>query len=266
MKQMSASFFALVLALLMLGSTKTQVLAEGTAPVAENLELQTYRNVSLGGNLSAYDPEGGHLQYEITTKPVKGELHLEADGSFLYTPGENKRGRDYFGYKVMDEEGNLSQEATVIIRIDKQKSPVSYLDMKEHPAEYAAQVLAEKGIFIGKQVGGSYCFEPEQEICRGEFIRMCMTMLDIPFMPGNLSNWDEPLSTSQAAAIVNESLRISDVSYLSLESALSEAEAQACANLEACGILKQGRPLLETLSREEAAQMLCNALKLLENR
>ena len=32
--------------------------AEGTAPVAENLELTTYRNVSVGGQFSAYDPDG----------------------------------------------------------------------------------------------------------------------------------------------------------------------------------------------------------------
>ena len=46
-------------------------------------------------------------------------ISLNEDGSFVYTPRENKKGRDYFGYKAIDPEGNVSQEATVIIRIQK---------------------------------------------------------------------------------------------------------------------------------------------------
>ena len=41
--------------------------AEGGAPVAQNLELTTYRNVSVGGRLSAVDPDGGTLTYQIPT-------------------------------------------------------------------------------------------------------------------------------------------------------------------------------------------------------
>ena len=40
------------------------------------------------------------------------------DGGFLYTPRPNRKGRDYFGYRVIDEAGNVSQEATGLIRIE----------------------------------------------------------------------------------------------------------------------------------------------------
>ena len=93
--------------------------ALGTAPIAENLELTTFRNTSVNGTLSAYDPECDVCSYEITTNPVKGEIVVEENGGFIYTPGEGKKGRDYFGYKAIDSEGNVSQEATVIIRIEK---------------------------------------------------------------------------------------------------------------------------------------------------
>ena len=46
-------------------------------------------------------------------------LRLRPDGSFVYTPLVGRRGRDYFGYKAVDARGNLSQEATVIIRLTK---------------------------------------------------------------------------------------------------------------------------------------------------
>ena len=57
--------------------------AGDTAPVAENLELTTYRGVSVGGTLAATDPEGDPLTYRITTAPVKGTVDLQPEGSFV---------------------------------------------------------------------------------------------------------------------------------------------------------------------------------------
>ena len=138
--------------------------AEGGAPVAQNLELTTYRNVSVGGRLSAVDPDGGTLTYQITTEPTKGEIELTDDGRFVYTPGTNRRGRDYFGFKATDADGNSSQEATVIIRIEKQKTRTTYSDLDGNPSAYAATMLAEEGIFVGSPLGGSYVFEPDREV------------------------------------------------------------------------------------------------------
>ncbi len=93
------------------------VFAESPAPVAENFQLTTNINTSYEGKLSAYDPDEDVVGFEITTSPVKGDIELSEDGSFVYTPRENKKGRDYFGYKAYDAQGNYSQEATVIIKI-----------------------------------------------------------------------------------------------------------------------------------------------------
>ena len=70
------------------------------------------------------------LKYEVTTDPIKGEVALKDDGSFVYTPAEGKRGHDYFGYKAVDSKGNKSSEATVVIKIEKQKSKIAYSDME----------------------------------------------------------------------------------------------------------------------------------------
>ena len=93
--------------------------AEGQPPLAESFELSTPMNTPYEGQLTASDEDSDKLFYEITTQPVKGDIQLNEDGSFVYTPRENKKGRDYFGYKAYDPEGNYSQEATVIIRIKK---------------------------------------------------------------------------------------------------------------------------------------------------
>ena len=90
---------------------------EGASPEAENLEITVMRNGSVESRLTAHDDSPGPLRFEITTEPVKGTVRLAEDGSFVYTPEAGQRGRDYFGYKAYDEEGNASQEATVIIQI-----------------------------------------------------------------------------------------------------------------------------------------------------
>lgn len=144
------SLTAAALMLLMCVYLASPALAAGTAPIAENLEIKTYRNVSVGGKMSAYDPDGDVVSYEITTQPVKGKIVQGEDGSFTYTPNDNKRGKDYFGYKAVDAEGNVSQEATVIIRIEKQKKDVCYEDMNGRAEEYTAVALSENNIFTAE--------------------------------------------------------------------------------------------------------------------
>ena len=159
MKKILISLTAAALMLLMCVYLASPALAAGTAPIAENLEIKTYRNVSVGGKMSAYDPDGDVVSYEITTQPVKGKIVQGEDGSFTYTPNDNKRGKDYFGYKAVDAEGNVSQEATVIIRIEKQKKDVCYEDMNGRAEEYAAVALSENNIFTAEIVCSKYIID-----------------------------------------------------------------------------------------------------------
>ena len=142
---------------------------------AKNLEITTYRGISAGGRLSAA-PDDGALTYEIVTPPAKGSVELGEDGCFVYTPNEKSRGRDYFGYKATDGSGSVSQEATVIIRIKKQKTAVCYADLSGSGAEYSAVELAERGVFVGESLAGEYVFSPDAEVSRAEFLAMCMKL------------------------------------------------------------------------------------------
>ena len=303
MKRILISVTALVLMLLMCVGLATPALAVGTAPVAENLELSTYRNVSVGGSLSAYDPDGDIAAYEISTDPVKGLLELAQDGSFTYTPGPDKKGKDYFGYKAVDREGNYSQEATVIIKIQKQKKAVAYGDMEGLAGEYYAVALSESGIFTGEQICGEYCFHPDKQVSRGEFISMSMAVAREPVFGGVLStgygdddsipvwmkpyavtaamcgidqgsscgeqrvfNPDSPISRSEAALILNKALGLNDVRYVELDAALERETAQACANLSASGIIREGTLIQDSLTRLEAAELLVKAAELVGKR
>lgn len=292
MKRMFVSLLALIMALFMFAGMYPAY-AEGSAPVAENLELKTYKNVSVGGKLSAYDPDGGALSFEISTQPVKGKIELSEDGSFVYTPAENKKGRDYFGYRATDEQGNSSQEATVIIKIEKQKKAVFYPELHGTADEYAATALNEAGIFTGEQLCGVYIFDGDREVRRGEFLSMCMALSGEPIVSSVMSTkynddssipgWmkpyvatasimgiepmsagssfvpDEVITRQEAAVMLDSVLGLSPVSYISLDESMDGELAQACANLQACGIF-DGAATADTLTRREAAHMLVNAL------
>ena len=64
------------LCVLLFSGSLTAAAADG-APIAENLEIMTYRGISVGGQLKAFDPEGEEVHFRITTEPRKGTLTLE---------------------------------------------------------------------------------------------------------------------------------------------------------------------------------------------
>lgn len=301
MKKIIVSVLAFALMLSLCAGVSVSAFAQDSAaPVAENLELKTYQNVSVGGMLSAYDADGSALEYTITTQPVKGDIELETDGSFVYTPRENKKGRDYFGYKAQDAEGNISQEATVIIKIEKARKDVLYSDMRGHADEYAAVALAEHDVFTGEQLGGKYCFNPDKLVTRGEFVSLCMLTAgesaveavmstgyaddaDIPMwmkgyvtaaaMRGIVENGaygaafaaDSPITQTEAALMLDKALNLTSVSYIPLDDTLAPAAAQACANLTACGVMEQTADP-SYLTRGTMAKLLTGAMDLLEKR
>lgn len=152
--------------------------AANSAPIAENLELTTYKNVAINGQCAAVDPEGDLVTFQLVDKPARGQVALQEDGYFCYTPYENKKGKDTFTYVAVDANGNISQEATVKVTIEKPSTSVSYSDMAGETSHYAAIRLAERGIYVGEKVGDTYCFSPDDTVTREEFLAMAMTAAD----------------------------------------------------------------------------------------
>ena len=270
--------------------------AADSAPIAENLEITTYRGISVGGRLKAFDPEGEEVHFRITTEPKKGALTLGEDGEFVYTPADGKRGRDYFGYCASDPNGNVSQEATVVITIRKAGKGAGYADTAGLSCEYAACVLAEKGLFTGRCVCGQYLFEPEEAVTCGEFLTLCMETAGIaPAEPAlsaetcaaSAPAWvqqyidaaeaegcpvptfdegpfdaDAPVTLGAAAQTLSAALRVTPLASASV----SSAEERAIEELIACGILPIGMDAEKSLTRGQAAELLLNALHLLDER
>lgn len=144
------------------------------APKAGNETLETYRNIPNSGTLPVSDPENGTMTYSIVTQPKRGTVEIQTDGTYTYTPFENKVGKDHFTFIATDDAGNISNEGKISIEIKKPTDREVYADLTESDDLFPAMWLKEQGIFTGSRIGGNLCFEPEKTVSRGEFLVMAM--------------------------------------------------------------------------------------------
>lgn len=288
------TLFATALCLLLVSSAPLTAQAKDGAPIPENLKLETYRGVSMEGQLRATDPEGEPVTFQLATPPVKGEIFLEKDGSFVYTPAQGKWGKDYFGYTATDASGNVSQEGTVIISLVKPKTNVTYSDLAGYGCYYDALRLADENIFIGEQLGTSHVFSPNATVTRGEFLAMCMNLTNEPIlsgasntgytdndaiptwqkayvatacMTGTLNpgenesfNGNAPITCAQAAVMISNALNLSTATAAVIDSDTPTWAATAVTNLTACHILPASCDTNQIVTRAMAADMLSAAI------
>ena len=152
---------------------------EDKAPVAEDSAMETYKNLPNTGKLKAYDPEEQALTYSVIRQPKRGTVTVSGDGSFTYTPKKNKVGTDSFTYTATDPAGKVSREATVTIQIMKPSNAPQYTDTTGTNCRFTAEWMKNTGLFVGEQVGGTACFQPEKAVSRGEFLTMLVKTLDM---------------------------------------------------------------------------------------
>ena len=278
--------------------------ANNSAPIAENQELATYKNIPLSGTLSAVDPDGDILTFFLTRLPKKGNVEISEDGSFTYTPNEDKKGKDSFSFTATDINGNVSADATVSIKIRSQTTDVCYADLTGTDYEYDALCLAENGIYVGECIGSSHFFSPTENVTRGEFLSMCMNICSVeplkdisktgfyddesipmwtkPYvatalMAGIVKGYkddsgnvvfqpNDPITYSEAVVMLDNVLNITDVSAQMqvFADTCPVWAAQSAANLSSCNIITNIPS--GTLTRGEAAKMLSAAITVIENR
>ena len=216
------------------------------APTAQDSEFETYKNIAAPVPLSVQDPENEPLIVTIVSEPKRGTVDVAEDGTVTYTPNENKVGKDSFTYTVTDPAGNVSEEATVRIRILKPSDKETYQDMDGDPAELAAMWMKETGLYRGNSVAGELLFSPDETVTRGEFTAMCVALtqaqpelLETGFIDGDdMPLWLQPY--------VGAALKCGYLSGIPTENGLA---------MEASDPIRQG----------EAAVMLAKVLNLPEN-
>ena len=260
------------------GKKKAPAEAAEGAPIAQEITISTYRDIPCKARFLATDSEGEDMTFAVAEQPRKGSVTIDG-ADFTYTPDEGVTGGDSFTYTATDSAGNVSLPATVTVTIDKTRSGVTYADTADSAAAAAAQDLAERGVFAGAEVGGTFYFEPEKTVSRSEFLAMILETAgrDVTAVTmtgfcddGAIPTWakayaaagvtdgiirgtataegvafrgEEPITFNEAATVLNRVLDLGDVDlsvwYADREAVPSWA-AQAVANMEAVSVLAAG--------------------------
>lgn len=265
------------------------------APIAQDVAVETYKNLPLTKKLNAIDPEGDAITYTLVRQPKRGNVTLAEDGSFEYTPKKNKVGIDSFTYTVTDAGGNVSREATVTVQILKPTDAKQYTDTMGKDCRFAAEWMRNTGLFVGEKIGNQEYFHPDKTVTRGEFLAMVVQTLDVPLqdasnvsLPDDTPQWlrpylaaavrsgltagwpetesgsfmaDQPITGAEAAVMLQNALDLS-ISQQTLESeqvaATEESDIPTWATVSLTAMSEHGIFLnaADNLTRAEAAMTL----------
>ena len=276
------------------------------APVCRDVKFETYKNIANTGALDARDPEGDTLTYQLVKEPKRGTVEISPDGSFTYTPAQNKVGKDVFTYTATDSAGNVSNVANVTVKIVKPTDKAMYQDLAGDTLAYTAMWLKDRGVYTGKRIAGNLCFEPEGTLTRGEFLVMAMKLLGAEpesarltsgfadesktpawmrpyivsaFKSGMVSGVTSPdgmvfrpssnLTRAEAAVMLQNILDLpqsQEAAVFSEDCAVPVWAQASVSALESAGISIPVTTSAENLTRREAAELLYECWTLCQNR
>lgn len=185
-----------------------------TADIGGVTQVSTYKNVSFYGQLSAYDPEGDRIIYEIVKQPSDGLLKVDKNGEYVYTPTKGYVGNDSFKYVALDEYGNYSASREIKLDVESQRSSVVFSDITSGEYHVAAISLTEKGIMSAQEVDGKYYFYPDSELGRLEYLVMAMKSMNINISGNGESTVfsDDALIPANLKGYVNTAVKLGIIS------------------------------------------------------
>ena len=145
------------------------------APVI-SLNIETYKGLTTAGTVSAYDPEGDELTFEIVRYASHGRVSLtdKHTGAYVYTPDAGFLGQDSFDYVVYDRYGNYSTSSTVNVTVTSRPASVTYADIDGEGDAAAILSVSVMGLMNGTKVGGETYFKPAEAVSRIEFLVTAM--------------------------------------------------------------------------------------------
>ncbi len=154
--------------------------------------VATHSTLTLTGTLSAEDPEGGALRYEITDYPANGTVFLDSvTGHFSYLPTGEFTGSDSFSWRAQDLQGAYSEPSTVEITVRALTTGYLFSDVADATVHSAALRMTEKGLMSGEAVGGKHYFRPHHALNRAAFVTVLLEAAEIECPPADSTGFTD---------------------------------------------------------------------------
>lgn len=149
------------------------VVGSTEGPSAPDRELEVYRGIPVSDNLRASGE--GTLTFRLKDAPQKGDVELEENGAFTYTPRGELVGEDRFTFTVTDAAGRESEPATVRVTIRRPMDRRTFADL-DRDRQVPALWLREQGVIDCGEEDGRLCFYPDRTLSRAAFLTMLMEL------------------------------------------------------------------------------------------
>lgn len=130
-----------------------------------------FSGISSLGSVSAADPDGDQLKFEIISSPSHGRLTFTDPslGYYVYTPDADYKGRDSFTLRAVDRYGAASNTVKVSLKIDTPQASEIFSDLDGHWANAAVIACERAGI-----IESGDKFYPDEPMSRAEFLDFMM--------------------------------------------------------------------------------------------
>lgn len=252
------------------------------APTVGDTTLKTVSGIACGGSLDIDEPNGDDFTVNVITYPTKGFISVSEEGNVVYTPEEGFFGNDRMVFTVTDRFGCVSEQATLFISVEENKSGIYFADMQDDENHLFAHKMCDSEVMIYRYEDGKYYFEPTKTVSKMEFLVMMMDVAEldagITAVADSVADDDNGLSSGlkgyiSAAADYgilkldngkfspNEGVSFSDAAYM-ISKALKLPFSNTENSLDA--ILKAGIADFEnisdgtaTLTKADVAKLLC---------
>ena len=236
----------------------TSLYQKNTPPSVQTHTVYTKSGIRITSALPVTDRDGDKVVFTVLKQPEHGSLELASDGSFSYRPHDGYVGKDSFICAAEDEYGGVSGPVAVPINVGRNRSGIVYSDMKDDPAEYAAYLLAERGIFKGSTVAGVTSFEPDKNVSPAEFIVMALKAAgyspDVYSAVRSVSGREDLSAEERGYLATAASAKI--IEFLPASITVGEAKKIASSLTEASPVFSGVSPDDEPLCRSDAAVLL----------
>jgi Concanavalin A-like lectin/glucanases superfamily/K319L-like, PKD domain/Bacterial Ig domain len=107
-------------------TSESQQPKENSPPMASDQSVSVDQNSQIEITMVADDENKGQLQFDITADPLQGTLDNfnKEKGTVTYVPQKDYSGDDKFSFRVIDNKGAESNEATVDISVNEPSQPI----------------------------------------------------------------------------------------------------------------------------------------------
>ncbi|RYD95296.1 MAG: tandem-95 repeat protein, partial [Sphingobacteriales bacterium] len=126
------------------------VIPVNDVPVASSpVTVNTNKNTTVTGKVTATDVDGDPLTYTLGTPPANGTVVVNPDGTFTFTPNNNYSGTDSFTVVVSDGKGG-----TTTVTVNANVAPTNVAPVANSPAVTTAEDSPVNGAITATDADG----------------------------------------------------------------------------------------------------------------